>query len=47
VRFLKHSGFLVKNLYGGEVNEGFGWANWRNRNDKILEAFFPMNTTSK
>jgi len=37
--------YLTEHKYaytGGEVNEGFGWGSWRNRTDKILEAFFPL-----
>ena len=29
-----------------EVNEGYGWASWRNRTDRILETFFPLKKTS-
>jgi enterochelin esterase-like enzyme len=39
------AGFLKQNGYsytGGEVNCGFNWACWRNRTDKILETFFPL-----
>ncbi len=31
---------------GGESPTGFGWASWRTRTDKILEAFFPMNQSA-
>ena len=36
---LKEKGYSVA---GGQVNDGFGWASWRNRTDKILETFFPL-----
>ena len=42
--FLNKEGYA---LVGGEVNNGFGWANWRNRTDKILEMFFPLQKTMK
>ena len=29
---------------GGEVSEGWGFASWRNRTDRILKAFFPMKS---
>jgi enterochelin esterase-like enzyme len=38
--FLKSKGYTIE---GGEVNEGFEWANWRNRTDKILQTLFPLN----
>ena len=44
------SEFLTKENYafvGGELNDGFGWANWRNRTGKILETFFPLKKTMK
>lgn len=28
---------------GGEARDSFGWASWRSRTDRILEAFFPMS----
>ena len=28
---------------GGEVNDGAGWASWRNRTDKIFETLFPLS----
>ena len=37
---LKKKGYSVA---GGQHNESFGWASWRNRTDKILEQFFPLN----
>ncbi len=40
---LKEKGVKV---HGGEVNEGFGWLSWRNRNDKVFESLYPL-TTSK
>jgi enterochelin esterase-like enzyme/outer membrane protein assembly factor BamB len=27
---------------GGEVNQGPGWESWRQRNDEVFEALFPM-----
>jgi outer membrane protein assembly factor BamB/enterochelin esterase-like enzyme len=41
-QFLQERGYV---LAGGEVNDGFGWASWRNRTDKILETFFPLEKT--
>jgi enterochelin esterase family protein len=26
---------------GGQANDGFGWASWRNRTDRVFEALFP------
>ncbi|MCH8981639.1 hypothetical protein IH922_06445, partial [candidate division KSB1 bacterium] len=43
-KFLKQQGYEVA---GGEWNQGFGWASWRNRTDKILETFFPIKTSKK
>ena len=46
----KFSEFLKKEGYafvGGELNDGFGWASWRNRTDKILETLFPLKKTMK
>jgi enterochelin esterase family protein len=40
------SGFMKENGYhhtGGEVPDGFNWACWRNRTDRILETFFPID----
>ncbi|NIR52479.1 PQQ-binding-like beta-propeller repeat protein [candidate division KSB1 bacterium] len=37
--FLKERGYM---LTGGEVNDGFSWASWRNRTNKVLETFFPL-----
>jgi outer membrane protein assembly factor BamB/predicted alpha/beta superfamily hydrolase len=27
---------------GGEVNDGAGWASWKNRTDRVFEALFPL-----
>jgi len=32
---------------GGEVNDGRGWANYRNRTDSALAALFPLQKTRK
>ena len=37
-KLLKDQGYSV---HMSEVNEGWGWASWRNRTDKILAFFFP------
>ena len=29
---------------GGEVNAGTGWASWRTRTDRLLEALFPAKS---
>ncbi|MCH7673404.1 PQQ-binding-like beta-propeller repeat protein [candidate division KSB1 bacterium] len=39
MKSLQEKGYSVE---GGQVNDGFGWASWRNRTDKILETFFPL-----
>ena len=39
-KLLKEKGYSV---HENSVNEGWGWANWRNRTDRILEFFFPIN----
>jgi len=39
-KFLKQQGYEVA---GGEWNQGFGWASWRNRTGLILETFFARN----
>jgi enterochelin esterase-like enzyme len=37
---LRHRAFA---LSGGEVVDGLGWANWRQRTDDLLEALFPAD----
>ncbi len=44
VKLLKEKSYDVS---ARQVNEGFGWASWRNRTDEILEKFFGMNQTKK
>ena len=44
VRLLKEKGYVLTAV---EVNEGFGWASWRNRTDQILETFFPLDETGR
>lgn len=39
VKLLKEKGYSV---VAQKVNDGFGWAGWRNRTDKILKTFFPL-----
>ncbi len=39
VKLLRENGFQVA---GGEINDGSGWANWKNRTDKVFEALFPL-----
>ena len=36
---LKAKGY---SFVGGEVNDGAGWASWRNRTNKIFETIFPL-----
>ncbi|MET0214817.1 MAG: PQQ-binding-like beta-propeller repeat protein [Vicinamibacterales bacterium] len=36
--FLRTKGYLPA---GGEALDGFGWASWRNRTDRLFEALFP------
>jgi enterochelin esterase-like enzyme len=36
--FLKEKGYMPS---GGETHEGYGWASWRNRNDRVLASLFP------
>jgi len=38
--FLREKGFRPA---GGEVHEGTGWTNWRNRTDRLLAALFPVS----
>ncbi|NIR50194.1 PQQ-binding-like beta-propeller repeat protein [candidate division KSB1 bacterium] len=42
--YLESKGYT---LAGGEVNEGFSWINWRNRTDKILKTFFPLQKSRR
>ena len=28
---------------GGEINDGAGWASWRNRTDEVFETLFPLS----
>lgn len=44
VKLLEDKGY---SWTGGEVSEGWGFASWRNRTDKILETFFPLKKTQK
>jgi len=37
--YLKQNGISVS---GGETHEGYGWGNWRNRNDRVLMHLFPI-----
>ncbi len=39
-QLLKKRGYT---FIGGEVNDGAGWASWRNRTDKIFETLFPLS----
>ncbi len=39
VKLLRERGYVLSAV---EANEGYGWASWRNRTDKILETFFPL-----
>jgi enterochelin esterase-like enzyme len=36
--FLRAKGYLPA---GGEALDGFGWASWRNRTDRLFETLFP------
>ncbi len=44
VKLLEEKGY---NWTGGEVSDGWGFASWRNRTDKVLETFFPLKKTQK
>lgn len=44
VKLLEEKGYTWT---GGEYPEGFGYSSWRNRTDKVLEAFFPLKKTQK
>jgi len=44
VKLLEDKGYAVESR---QVNEGFGWASWRNRTDHILEKFFGTEQTRK
>ena len=39
VKLLREKGYVLSAV---EANEGYGWASWRNRTDRILETFFPL-----
>ena len=38
-RLLEAGGY---SFAGGAVNDGAGWASWRNRTDRVFEALFPI-----
>lgn len=38
-KLLKDRGYVLTTV---EANDGFGWASWRNRTNRILETFFPL-----
>jgi len=41
---------LIKKGYevgSAEINQGWGWASWRTRTDKVLEAFYPIESAKK
>lgn len=46
-KLIKLLGDKGYSLSGGEVSDGWGFASWRNRTDKILETFFPLKKTQK
>jgi outer membrane protein assembly factor BamB/enterochelin esterase-like enzyme len=41
VEFLRGKGYAPA---GGEVNDGSGWASWRNRTGALLESLFPLGS---
>jgi enterochelin esterase-like enzyme/outer membrane protein assembly factor BamB len=38
-KLLEEKGYKIK---GGQVNDGFDWASWRTRTDRVLETFFSL-----
>lgn len=42
--FFRERGYTVTSL---QVNEGFDFANWRNRTDKVFETFFALGQSKK
>lgn len=38
-KFLEEKGFKIN---GGQVNDGFDWASWRSRTDRVLATFFAL-----
>ena len=38
--FLREKGYRPA---GGEALDGFGWASWRNRTDRLFETLFPAS----
>ncbi|MGH7494490.1 MAG: PQQ-binding-like beta-propeller repeat protein [bacterium] len=42
-RLLEEKGYKIN---GGQVNDGFDWASWRTRTDRVLETFFSLAKTS-
>ena len=39
-RLLRSRGYSI---VGGEVNDGTGWASWKNRTDRVFETLFPIS----
>ena len=44
VSALRKEGYKVVAV---EANEGFGWGSWRNRTDRILKTFFPLEESTR
>jgi enterochelin esterase family protein len=38
-KFLEEKGYKIN---GGQVHDGFDWASWRSRTDRVLETFFSL-----
>lgn len=38
-KFLAEKGYTIN---GGQVHDGFDWASWRSRTDRVLETFFAL-----
>lgn len=38
-KFLEEKGYKIN---GGQVHDGFDWASWRSRTDRVLETFFAL-----
>ena len=40
-KLLEEKGYRI---HGGQVHDGFDWASWRSRTDRVLETFFALAT---
>lgn len=42
-KWLEEKGYKIN---GGQVHDGFDWASWRSRTDRVLETFFALGKTT-